>query len=341
MTDQHKIVFFDTDSITRAYMRDKAVPEAQITLVEKSIDQFEPAQLAPHQDAEVLSVFVHSARVGAELLDGFSGLRLIAVRSTGFDNIDLPYCKARGIAVANAPRYGEATVAEYAFGLLLDLSRRIFPAVRDLPAGDVRVDKYLGFDLCGRTLGVIGTGAIGRHAIGIARGFGMKVAAYDPYPNQEAAARLGFSYAALPEVLAAADVITLHAPLTPEGHHMLNAAAFAAMKTGVVIVNTARGELIDTEALYDALRSGKVAAAGLDVLEDEDFLLHDDLRLSGRDRDYMMKSLYNLRLMQMPNVIITPHIAFNTIDAVHRILDMTLENITAYLQTSRPKYPVG
>jgi D-lactate dehydrogenase len=340
MVDGCKIVFFDVDRITGSYLQGRPMGGAGVELVERSIDQLTAAELRPYAQAEVVSVFVHSARVGAAVLDNFPRLRLIAVRSTGYDNIDLDHCRARGIAVANAPRYGAITVAEYAFSLLLSLSRRVFPAMRDLVAGEVCLEEYIGFDLFGRTLGVVGTGAIGLHAIKIAKGFGMNVVACDPYPNAKAAEELAFSYLSPAELWHVSDAISLHAPLTRDNHHMLNAAAFAAMRQGVVIVNTARGELIDTGALVDALGSGKVAAAGLDVLEEENFLIQNGKNLPDQGHDAMVKSFHNMRMMRMPNVILTPHIAFNSRDAVHRILHMTVENIEDFLAMARPRYPV-
>ncbi|MCL2673588.1 MAG: hydroxyacid dehydrogenase [Alphaproteobacteria bacterium] len=326
-----KIVFFDCEEITRNYLSQIKDCGCEMALVDRSIDQLNAAELRPYLDADIISVFVHSTNVNAKLLKPFARLKMVAVRSTGFDNVDLDYCRKRNIEVANVPRYGEITVAEYAFGLLLNLTRRITLASSDLKHNNVEITRYMGFDLAGKTIGIIGTGAIGGHAIGLAQGFGMKILAYDPYPNS----KLGVKYTGMPELLSQSDVISLHCPLTKENRHLLDAKAFKAMKDGVIVINTARGELIDTQALCHALKSGKVAAAGLDVLEEEDFLLHDDVSLPGRAREYIVNSLYNLRLLQMKNVIITPHIGFDTIDAMHRILDATLENIKQFVRTGK------
>ena len=194
------------------------------------------------------------------------------------------------------------------------------------------MNEYIGFDLYGHTIGIIGTGAIGRHVAKLARGFGMDVLAYDLYPNEEFQRIYNIHYVGLDELYAKSDVITLHAPATKENYHLLNDEAFKKMKDGVIILNTARGSLVDPEALYRALTHGKVKGAALDVLENEDFIIHDDIILKSQDIpiDYAMNTIINARLMQMKNVLITPHIAFNSVDAVHRILHTTLENINHF-----------
>ena len=195
----------------------------------------------------------------------------------------------------------------------------------------VEISNYMGFDLFGKTIGIIGTGSIGRHMVQLAQGFGMKVIAYDPYPNEQ----LKDLYVpSIQDIFIQSDIISLHIPATPQNHHILDEQAFLMMKRGVIIINTARGELIDTQALYCAIRSGIVGGAGLDVLENEDFLIHDDVLTCPRatDRDMLLDSAMNLKLLQFRNVIATPHIAFNSIDAIHRINAITFDNITAFLK---------
>lgn len=329
------IVFFDMDPISVRFMEDKksSFPFTPV-FEEKQLNAFSKEELAPYKEASVLSVFPHTQKIGLDLLDEFKNLKLIATRSTGFDHIDLEYCKKRDIQVRNVPRYGEATVAEFTFGLLLDLTRKITAVNQAMKAGHLSLDNYIGIDLNGRTIGVIGTGAIGRHVIRLAQGFGMKVLAYDLYPNEEVK-KTGVEYVSLDELYKHSQIITLHVPSTKENYHLLNTDAFSKMRQGVYIINTARGDLIETEALYDALQSGKIAGAGLDVLEHEELLIHDDVRFPNEKllhKETLLSSLINTKLLQAKNVIVTPHTAFNSIDAIHRILSTTLENIEAFLK---------
>lgn len=286
-----------------------------------------------HAEAEVASPFVNS-RIGPEVRDRMPRLRLVATRSTGTDHIDLEACRARGITVCNVPGYGDATVAEHVFALLLGISHRLVEAVEATRRGVFAQAGLRGFDLRGRCLGVVGTGRIGRRVIEIARGFGMAVVAFDLRPDPEAAARLGFRYAPFAEVLAEADVLTLHVPGTPGAPSLLSDAEFGAMRGGAVLINTARGSLVDTAALVRALRAGRLRAAGLDVLPQEP-LLRDEAEVFRLDRgsepEPELRSLLASNvLLQLPNVIVTPHNAYNTEDAVHRIIATTLDTIEAF-----------
>ncbi len=328
-----KIVFFDVDRITRHYLSQNQICNGNVVLLEESMENISPEQYEQIKDAEVISVFVHTAlRMNNLSLDRYPHLKLIATRSTGYDHIDLDYCQKRGIAVVHVPKYGESTVAEFAFGALLALNRHILQARTDMKNNFVRMNEYIGFDLYGHTIGIIGTGSIGRHMAKLAKGFGMEILAYDPYPNDEIHRIFGLKYVSLDKLYEKADIISLHAPATKENYHMLNDTAFQKMKKGVIIVNTARGSLIDPEALYRAIVSHKVGGAALDVLENEDFIIHDDIILKSQDipKEFAMNTIVNARLMQLKNVLITPHIAFNSIDAVHRILNTTLDNINAF-----------
>lgn len=328
-----KVVFFDVDKITKDYLEKHQICDGNVVMLSESMENISPQQFEQVKDAQIISVFVHTAlKMTKETLDKYTNLKLIATRSTGFDHIDLNYCKSRGIEVVNVPKYGEATVAEFTFGVLLSLARHIIQARTDMKNNYVRMNEYIGFDLYGHTLGIIGTGAIGRHVAKLARGFGMDVLAYDLYPNEEFQRIYNIHYVGLDELYAKSDIITLHAPATKENYHLLNDEAYKKMKDGVIIVNTARGSLVDPEALYRALVSGKVKGAALDVLENEDFIIHDDMILKSQDipMDYAMNTIINARLLQMKNVLITPHIGFNSIDAVHRILHTTLENINHF-----------
>jgi D-lactate dehydrogenase len=300
-----------------------------------------PGNAALHSDAEAISTFIYS-KVGREVLERLPALKLVATRSTGTDHIDIAYCAERGIAVTNVPTYGDNTVAEHVFALLLAISHRLIEAVSRARTGQFTPVDLDGFDLEGKTLGVIGTGNIGRHVIRIAKGFGMHVVAYDVMPDEDFAAAMGFQYVDFPELLAASGIISLHVPATPETENMIGAAEFARMKDGVVLINTARGSLIDARALIQALRSGKVAGAGLDVLPDEP-LIREEAELICSifcDRHDLRNLVANHVLLNMPNVVVTPHSAFNTREAVGRIVETTAANIEAFA-AGRPQNVVN
>lgn len=325
------ILFFNTDEIFKEFVTQNHIDGTNFVCFDEAINTISEKKIESYKDSEILSLFVHSEKVDNAKLDLFPNLKLIATRSTGFNHIDLDYCRKRNIVVSNVPRYGESTVAEFAFGLLLALSRHIIQGRNAMAHNHVEMEKYIGFDLQGKTLGIIGTGSIGRHMIQIAKGFGMKVLAYDLFKNKE----LSDLYVdTLDDIYKQSDIISLHVPSTAENYHLLNTKAFDKMKKGVIIINTARGDLIDTQALYMALRQGIVGGAGLDVLENEDFLLHDEVVTTPRinDNDFLLDSAMNLKLLQFKNVIATPHIGFNSIDAINRINTTTIDNIKSFLE---------
>lgn len=290
-------------------------------------------------ETEVLSVFITSS-VTAEIIKALPKLKLIACRSTGFNNIDLQATAERNIIVENVPTYGEQTVAEYAFALLLALSRKLPESIKSFDE-DTPTESMRGWDLNGKKLGVIGTGHIGQCAIKIAKGFGMDVVAYDPYPNQTVASELGYSYTTLEELFAQSDAITIHAPYFPSNHHLVNSEKLALMKPTAVLVNTARGELIDTKALTDAISQKKLAGVALDVIEGEQLMHLDEevalLRGTNRPKlELLQHSLELMALHKMPNVILAPHNAFNTAEAIGRINTVTCENIIKFWFNDTP-----
>jgi D-lactate dehydrogenase len=294
-------------------------------------------------DMEVLSVFVKS-HVGAKEMDQFPNLKFIATRSTGFDHIDLEEAKARGIVVSNVPTYGENSVAEMAFALLLALSRRVYDGYKQVVEESNFSPKGLtGFDLKDKVLGVVGTGHIGSYAIRMGNGFGMEVIAFDPYGNEELAKELGFRYVdTLDELFGQSDVITLHVPHNEHTHHMINMESIGKIKKGAVLLNTARGPVVETMALVKALEEGILAGAGLDVLEEENFMLDETalLREDMPTSESLRNVLANQYLIDHPRVIVTPHNAFNTTEALHRILDTTVENIEGFVK-GEPMRVVG
>lgn len=283
--------------------------------------------VASYAAAEIISCFIYSD-LSRPVLEHLKNLKLITTRSTGFDHIDLNYCNKNGIAVANVPAYGEHTVAEHVFALLLSLNRHIPQAVNQTRSGDFSLHNLRGFDLYGRTIGIIGTGVIGLHAARIAKGFGMNVLAYDVHPRADT----DLSYVSLEELLGKSDIISLHVPGTAETHHMISDKEFSAVKDGVVIINTARGTVIDVKALLRALQSGKVSAAGLDVLPEEPAIREEAelLRASFTQQHDLETLLVDHALLHHKNVIVTPHSAFYTKDAIEKILRTTGENIVSF-----------
>lgn len=293
-------------------------------LTARNVDEF--------ADADIVSVFIYSD-LSAELLSKIEGLKMVATRSTGFDHVDIDHCRRRDIVVSNVPVYGTNTVAEHVFALLLTISHHIVEAVDRTRRGDFSQDGLRGFDLRGKTLGIVGTGDIGRCTIEIASGFRMNVLAYDVEPDQEFAEQEGFDYVSFEDLLERSDIISLHVPLNDKTRAMIGEEEFERMKDGVVLINTARGQIVDVEALLFALSSGKVAAAGLDVLPEEPAIREEAQLLHRifRERHDLRTVLADHVLLRMRNVIITPHSAFNTREAIGRILDTTVENIRAFV----------
>ena len=325
-----KVVFFDLEQWEIDYLKERILG-VDVKYFTKGIKN---VPFDEYKDAEVLGVFVFSP-VSKETLDLMPNLKFIMTMSTGFDHIDLEECSKRGIKVCNVPSYGENTVAEHAFGLMLNLSRNIHKAYVRTVKDEFSFEGLIGFDLKGKTLGVIGAGKIGRNLIRMAKGFDMNVLAFDPFPNYDLSSKLGFTYASLDEVLSSSDVISLHVPLNKHTFHLINEENIQKMKDGVLIINTARGAIIDTHALIKGLESGKVGGAGLDVLEGE-LLIKDEKEmvhsLSALPREQMRLLLENHTLMKMSNVIVTPHLAFYSKEGLTRILNTALDNLFDFLE---------
>ena len=336
-----KTLFFTHEPWEREYVtRQAPVTGTEVIFVEGPLraDQVLPEAA----EAEIISIFVNS-RIDEQALAVFPKLKLIATRSTGFDHVDLEACRKRGIAVVNVPSYGEHTVAEYTFALILSLSRKICVAYeRVREKGSFSSEGLRGFDLAEKTLGVVGTGRIGKNVIRAARGFGMRVAAYDVYADETYAAELGISYLPLPELLGMSDIVTLHVPYTQSTHHLINADTLRAMKKGAYLINTSRGAVVDTEELVRALKEGRLGGAALDVLEEENAYEDEAAFLIAGDADAeeLRTVLANHVLIDMPNVIITPHVAYNTWEGVRRILETTSQNISKFI-AGDPQYIIS
>ncbi len=306
-------------------------------------DKLNKDVLPREKDFDAISVFVGSA-VDKEVINSFPNLKLITTRSTGFDHIDSAAAKEKNIAVAYVPGYGDNTVAEFAFALILSLSRKIFEAYdRIKERGLFNFDGLRGFDLNGKTIGVVGTGRIGCYMIKIAKGFGMNVIAYDAFKKEELCEKLGFKYVSLDELLSQSDVISLHVPYLPSTHHLINSENISKIKKGALLINTSRGAVVETEAIIKGLNQGILGGVGLDVLEEEGAIADEKaLLLYGHPEEHDLRTiLANHVLIDMPNVIITPHTAFNTQEALQRILNTDIENIKSFIEKNTPAYPVA
>lgn len=319
----HKATFFNCarwgDEAKSYLERSGKLKAADVTV--DFIDNALSKDKIPQGDAgdfDIAGVFMDSP-VDATTIAALPELKFIATLSTGFDHIDLVAAAARGIPVSSVPAYGENTVAEFAFALILALSRKIIKAnARVRVEGRFTTDGLTGFDLAGKTIGVIGTGRIGKHAVRMAKGFAMNIVAYDVYHDDAFAKEIGFPYLSLEDLLKTSDIITIHAPYLPSTHHLINVDNVRLIKRGAIIINTARGAIVETKAIVEALKDGTLAGAGIDVLEEEAAMKAGDMSL---DAD----------LVQLPNVIVTPHNAFNTREAFLRILDTTIDNIVAFV----------
>jgi D-lactate dehydrogenase len=324
-----KIAFFEIEEWEKPYLQDKLSGHELIfsenPLTEETVEEA--------KDAEILSVFIYS-EVKKEIIDHFPHLKMVTTRSTGWDHIDVNYCKEKNIAVCTVPEYGTHTVAEHTFALLLALSRRLLPSLERAKKGDFNLDGLRGFDLHHKTLGVVGVGNIGTSIIQIANGFGMDVLAFARKPDMALAQKLGFMYVDMDHLLATSDVITLHVPLTPETKHMINKDNITKLKKGAILLNTARGGLIETEAIVMGLEQGILRGVGVDVLEEEIMIKEERELLSKHfldKADDVKTQLLNHVLLDRDEVLVTPHNAFNSNEALQRILDVTVENVSSFV----------
>lgn len=259
------------------------------------------------------------------------GVRLIALRCAGFNNIDLTEAHRLGIRVARVPAYSPEAVAEHTIAMILALNRRIHRAHARVREGNFALDGLLGFDMKGRTVGLIGTGRIGATLAHILKGFGCRILAHDPKPD----ATLPVEFVSLDALLAASDIISIHCPLTPETHHLIDARAIGRMRQGVMLVNTSRGAIVDTRAVIAGLKSGRIGLLGLDVYEEEGDLFFEDL--SGQ----VLHDDIFARLLTFPNVLITAHQAFFTADALTAIAETTIANLDAFAREGRAVHEVS
>lgn len=319
-----RVALFSTKPYDREFFSraTEAIPgvEFKLSYFETSLG---PVAARIGRDFEVVCAFVNDVldRPTLETLSA-GRTRLVAMRCAGFNNVDLRAAEELGIRVVRVPAYSPHAVAEHVFALLLTLVRRTHRAWNRVREGNFSLHGLIGYDLHGKTVGIVGTGRIGAIVAGIFRGFGCEVLAYDLYPNEsvQAFAR----YVMLDQLLASSDIISLHCPLTPQTYHLIDETALGKMKSGVTLINTSRGALIDTNAVYEALKCGKVGHLGLDVYEEEADLFFEDLS------DQIIQDDLFMRLTTFPNVLITGHQAFLTDEALTAIAEVTLRNILAF-----------
>lgn len=324
-----KIAFFSIKEWEKEVLQ-KQLPSVKCSFFPEKISLKNIEQV---KDCQIISVLTDSV-VDKEVIELLPELKMISARSTGFDHIDLEEAKKRKIVVCNVPTYGENTVAEHTFGLLLNLSRKIYQSIQKVRQRGFALDDECGFDLKGKTLGIVGTGHIGQHVARIANGFEMKVIAFDTKPDKKLAKQFNIEYVLLEDLLKRADIITLHVPYNTHTHHLINYQNMKLVKRGAYIINTSRGGVLETDALVKALNDGTLAGAGLDVLEGEHQMSEERERLFDKNMtnaDYKIL-LEDHMLMERDNVIITPHNAFNSREALERILEATVENVQGFIK---------
>ncbi|MHA2363750.1 MAG: NAD(P)-dependent oxidoreductase [Candidatus Hodarchaeales archaeon] len=325
-----KIAFFDMHDWQKEFIQDKLEGQT-IKFFENplTLDNIDTIR-----DFNIISVFIHTS-LTTEILDKLTELKFIATRSTGFNQIDIDECNKRDIIISNVPSYGEKTIAEHTFALILNLSRNVHKSHIRTQNHDFSIEGLKGFDLYKKTIGVIGAGHIGLHVIRIAKGFGMKILVTSRSKNRFLAEVLGFEYVPLNDLLAKADIITLHIPYNKHTHHIINKENINLIKRGALLINTARGGLVDKDALIEALDKNILRGVGLDVLEGEELLFNEKrLFLSSKNNEEMIDLVKDQILLTKQNVIFTPHIAFYSQEALERILEITVDNINSFMQNS-------
>lgn len=292
------------------------------------------------EDADIVSVFIYS-KLTKEVIDKMPRLKLIITRSSGYDHIDVEYARKKGIKVAHVPGYGNNTVAEYTFALILALARKFKPMIENITRGIFTREGMMGIDIMGKTIGIIGTGRIGSHVARIAYGFGMKILAYDRTKNKELIEKYGVEYVGLEELLSKSDIVTVHLPYNRATHFLINRFNIKLMKLDSMLINTSRGEVVELEAVVEALKEGRLAGGvGLDTIETEITAEEALLKKSAITTLKLKKAAEAKYLLSQENVIVSPHLAYYTKDASERILDITVDNIDLFISKGELLTPV-
>jgi len=324
-----RIVFFEVQNWEKENLHN-SFPES--VLVEEKLTA---ESVKKHTDAEIVSTFINSS-VNKEVIDALPQLKFITTRSTGYDHIDIDYCKSKNIIVSNVPEYGSNTVAEHTFALLLSLTRKIYQSVNHSKNLNFEHNEIRGIDLAGKTIGIIGLGKIGQHVLRIAHGFEMNILVFNRSHDQELLKQYNFQYVDLNTLLSTSDIVTLHLPFNETTKHTINKENITMFKKGSYLINTARGGLIETEAIVLGLDQGILDGVGLDVLEDEKVLNEEIAILTSEYKSHadLRNLVYTHILINHPKVLITPHNAFNSKEALERITKVTIENIQKYVAGS-------
>ncbi|MBS3084959.1 hydroxyacid dehydrogenase [Candidatus Pacearchaeota archaeon] len=323
-----KIAFYEIKGWEKDYIK-KRLKGHKLYFFEEQLDE---KNVKLSSGAEVISIFI-SSKIKKNLLQNLRNLKAIVTRSTGYDHINLSDCKKRKIKIYNVPNYGQNTVAEHTFALILCLSRKINKAYEKTIRGNFSPDNLEGFDLKGKTIGIIGMGNIGKHVAKIANGFEMKVIGHDAFPKKNLEKELKFKFVKLNELLKNSDIVTLHCPYNKKTHHLINSKNIKLMKKNAILINTSRGGMVETDALVKALSTKNLWGAGLDVLEEEGLINEETELLSFNfPKEKLENLLENHLLLTFENVVITPHIAFYSKEAMTRIIDTTLENIECIIK---------
>ena len=321
------ITFFEVKPWEKVYLK-KKLNNYNLKFFKEPLDK---NNILLAKDSDIISTFIYS-KVDKSLINNLPKLRLLATRSTGFDHINLQECKSRDIIICNVPYYGENTVAEHTFALILSLSRNVHKSYVRTLKDDFSIGGLTGFDLKGKTIGIVGGGHIGLHVAKMARGFGMKVIIYDTTKQNFLAEVIGFNYVTFEELLKNSDIISLHVPYNKQTHHLINKNNIMKVKKGAILINTARGSIVDTDALLYALEKKILGGAGLDVIEGEELIKEEDELLhKSTNQEKWRTVVRDHKIFMMDNVVFTPHNAFNSREASIRILDTTIENIKSYL----------
>lgn len=322
-----KVTFYEASPSDQEYLRAALAQEHDAVF---SPDKLAPENIALAADADIVSTFIYSP-VNDAAIRAMPRLKCVATRSTGFDHIDLAACQGKGIVVQNVPRYGENTVAEHTFALILSLSRNSHKLFTRMMMASEEISRtgLIGFDLNGKTLGVVGAGKIGLHVIRIAKGFGMRVVVYSRSQDDFLSDLLGFKYVPFDDLLAVSDIITLHVPLTAQTRHLINKDTIEKIKPGAILINTARGGVVSNEALTAALDRKILIGAGLDAMESEE-LVQEEIDPGSTEKFAGLGK--GLGLIYRDDVVFTPHIGYYSVEALRRILDMTIVNIHGFAE---------
>jgi D-lactate dehydrogenase len=324
-----KLAFFNVDEKEQAILSKEFAGEKTFEI------RFNQRSLEKHiaciaKEAGGIGIFIQS-KITQEVLDHLPMVKVIATMSTGFDHIDLNACKARNITVCNVPSYGDNTVAEYAFSLILALARKLKQTLERVERGLLSRTGLMGMDIKGKTLGLVGTGRIGSHMARLGWAFGMKVIAYDVRSDVALKEKYGVQFMSLEEVLEQADIISLHVPYLPSTHHLINAERLRLLKPTALLINTSRGKVVDTKAVAAALREDRFGGVALDTFEGEDIWIEEEfLKRDDLPAITLREAMESFSIMHSERAILTPHNAFNTREALERILITSAENLKAY-----------